>query len=117
MKTDANKLLKLLGLRPTGDLGPYTIYTSKRRATVIFLRSPPQKPPSHRQQAWRSNFSAAAHAWSELTNAQRADWTAAATTCRLRITAYNLWLALSLHPDQPTLDTIQRLSEQQLQTP
>jgi hypothetical protein len=110
MLTDKNKLLKLLGLRPTGDFGPYTIYTSQRHKTVAFPRSPPQKPPSIRQIQQRERWRAAAQAWAELPNTIKLNWRTAAIKANLKITGHNLWIWYILRGDQPAILTVERIT-------
>ena len=97
-----------MGLRPTGDLGPYTIYTSKRRATVIFPRSPPLKKPSPKQIAQRNRWRATADAWATMDPAIRQTWQRAAATAGLRITGHNLYFWYVLAGDDATIKTIER---------
>lgn len=110
MKTDRNKILKLLGRRPTGDLGPYTIYTTRRGAMVIFPRSPPQKPPSTKQISQRQSFSAAADGWANLTAQLKLNWTTAAKRAHLNITGHNLYFWYVLIGDNATIKTVERQS-------
>jgi hypothetical protein len=117
MITDKNKLLKLLGLRPTGDLGPYTIYTSKRRATVAFPRSPPTKPASLRQRRQRDKWTAAAQAWAELPSTIREHWLNAAKRAALKITGHNLWIWYALAGDDETIRTIEYTAQIALVSP
>ena len=100
----------LLGLSQTGDLGPFTIYTSQRRKPVWFTKSPPQKPPSPNQVFQRSRFTTAAAAWQAMTQAARAAWALAARRAGLYVTGYNLWVWWQLKRDRTTLATIERNS-------
>jgi len=42
-------IIALLGFNPTGDLGPFTIYTAHDRRPVVFPKAPPKEPPSWKQ--------------------------------------------------------------------
>jgi hypothetical protein len=117
MLTDKAHLLKLLGLRPTGDLGPYTIYTSKRRATVAFPRSPPMKPPSPKQTLQRHRWKASAAAWANLPQPIRDDWEHAAKRAHITITGHNLFMWFTLAGDRATIQTIEHQSSIHLITP
>ncbi|KKK92061.1 hypothetical protein LCGC14_2706680, partial [marine sediment metagenome] len=59
------------GLSPTGDLGPYTIYTSRRAGSVWYAKAPPTCPPSVHQLRQRNRFRNAAFAWRRLSQEQR----------------------------------------------
>jgi len=104
----------LLGFRQTGDLGPFTIYTSRRRKPVWFLKSPPMKPPSPMQRHQRSRFTMAARAWQQLSPGIRKRWSLAAARARLYLSGYNLWLHYQLAPDRRALRTIELQSRIQL---
>ena len=82
----------LLGLNLTGDIGPFTVYTSRRAGTVWFLKSPPKKPPNVNQVRQRNRFRLAARAWQALQKGTRHDWNTAARRAHLRCSAYNLWI-------------------------
>jgi len=57
------KMMALMGMNPTGDLGPFTIYTSRRAGTVWFNKAPPTSPPTVWQIQQRNAFRLAAEAW------------------------------------------------------
>ncbi|MEE9602715.1 MAG: hypothetical protein V3V75_05375 [Thermoguttaceae bacterium] len=103
-----HKVLKIAGLRPTGDFGPLTGYTSKRGKAVWYLKAPPKTPPTgwQRQQRWRFRF--AAHNWRALTPAARANWLTAARNARLNITGYNLFVWFQIRPDRAVIRTIEQ---------
>lgn len=105
MKISRN-IAAFLGWRPTGDLGAYTIYTSKRGAVVFYPRAPPNKPPSPGQTRSRNAFRAAAAAWATLPTEEKIKWQLAAHRAGLRITGYDLWVSLCRRPDPPTLSTV-----------
>lgn len=103
-------VLKIIGFSPTGDLGPLTGYTSKRRKAVWYLKAPPDKPPTCWQIAQRNKFRALARVWTALQPSQRASWMEAARKARLSITGYNLFIWYQLRQDTKAIETIQRQS-------
>lgn len=105
-----NKILALLGFNATGDLGPWTLYTSARHQIVFYPRMPALNPPTPLQLVMRNRWSLAAAAWQMLTPAARKNWELASKRARLKITGYNLWLYLSTTGDRATVDTIARQS-------
>lgn len=106
-----------MGLRPTGDFGPWTVYTNKRGGVVWFLKAPPKKLRTRRQIRQWYRFSQAAAAWRSLTQEQRDDWILAARRCRLYLAGYQLWVWWQLKRDLPALRTISRLSRIELPPP
>lgn len=106
MWTPANKR-QLLGFSQTGDLGPYTVYTSVRRQPVWFYKSPPQKPPSDRQIQQRLRFAAAAEAWQQMGHSQRRTWSAAARKAGLYLSGYNLWIYYQITRNAAIIRTIE----------
>lgn len=105
-----NKVLSLLGIRPTGDLGPLTGYTSKRGKPVWYLKAPPKEPPTGYQTHQRNVFRSIAKSWNALTAAQRAAWLAAGRLARLNITGHNLFVWFSITQHVPTIRTVERHS-------
>lgn len=116
MLTPTSKIISLLGWGPTGDLGPLTIYTSKRRKIVAFLKAPPTCPPSAWQSHQRNAFRLVARAWNGLTDAQRDQWRLAEVRAPLNITAYNLFTYWCLTHDHAMIRTIQRQTDTNLVT-
>jgi len=106
--------LSLLGLRPTGDLGPLTAYTSKRGKKVWFLKAPPLKPASPRQIAQRTKIKLVARLWQSLTQEQRDNWRQAERRGSLRITGYNLFAWYQLGGDPNVIHTIERQTDTNL---
>ena len=101
------KMLNLMGLRPTGDLGPLTGYTSKRGRAVWYLKAPPKEPPTGYQTHYRNVFRLVAIAWQGLTPDTRAAWLAAARKAGLRITGYNLFLWYNHTRDTAVIRTVE----------
>jgi hypothetical protein len=106
-RTD-NKILAVIGFNCTGDLGPWTLYTSSRAQIVFFPRMPALNPASPKQMTQRAKFVTAALAWQSLTAAQRAQYRAAEQRGSLKITGYNLFVYGRTTGDQITRATIAR---------
>lgn len=100
----------LLGLNPTGDLGPFTIYTSRRAGTVWFLKSPPTSPPTVHQLRQRNRFRLAAAAWRAQPQETRDAWNLACRRAHLYLHGYNLFVWWQLRRLRSTLATIERQS-------
>ena len=99
--------LHLIGLRPTGDLGPLTGYTTRHGRGVWFMKAPPKTPPTCWQTHQRNAFRALGAAWSALSQDVRDDWQRAAKLARLTITGYNLWTWYGFTNDSATILTIE----------
>lgn len=87
-----SNIFRLMGFNPTGDLGPYTFYTTKRRVVIVYDKAPPLKPATSRQLVRRNRWRAAAARWQLMTTEEREKWKAAAEAARLYIHGYNLFL-------------------------
>lgn len=109
MKTD-QKVLKQLGFHVTGDLGPWTFYTSRLKGLVWFPRSPPMVPASPLQVHQRNKFRRAARLWHSLTPAMRNDWKLASQRANLAITHYNLFVYFVTTNDATVINTIENQS-------
>lgn len=101
-------LLWCLGWSTQGDLGPLTMYTSRRGNLVFFDKAPPLNPPSQLQIYFRDRWRIAAAAWRDLTDEQRATWLLAARRANLMIGGYNLWIYWRTTEDSPSIETIER---------
>lgn len=108
--TAKNKILTILGIAPTGDLGPLTGYTSKRGKPVWYLKAPPKTPASGWQQVQRNTFKNIALLWRSLSDAQRDDWRAAGPAAALSITGYNLFVWYQHTLDDAVIRTVERQS-------
>jgi hypothetical protein len=106
-RTD-NKLLALLGFSCTGDVGPWTMYTSTRRQIVFYPRMPALNPASPKQMTQRAKFTSAALGWRALTAPQRAQYELATRRGSLRLTGYGLWVHFRTTSDNATRATIAR---------
>lgn len=108
------KTLHLLGLSPTGDIGPFTMYTTRRGNPVWFPRAPPLSPPSTRQVHERNRWIVAAMRWKALPPAEQKNWKRAAQRVHLKITHYNLFMYYVLTDDEPVIRTVEHNSKIQL---
>lgn len=114
MATLSPNLLPIMGFNPNGDLGPFTIYRTKRRGVVWFPRSPPTKPASYLQRRQRNRWRFAARTWSASTPTIRANWNTAADLANLRISGYNLFTYWQTTKRRDIILTVQRISGVQL---
>lgn len=110
MFSPKQKLFTLLGLQPTGDLGPLTGYTSKRGKPVWFLKAPPTKPPTGWQIHQRNLFRLCARHWSRMLPQDRKAWLDAARLAHLNITGYNLFVYYHLTKDRAAIATVEQQS-------
>jgi hypothetical protein len=110
MTKSIRELVPYLGFNPTGDLGPFTIYTSKRAGTVFYNRAPPLEPPSEWQTYVRNKFRLVAYLWRSMTPDKRAAWAQAARLAHLRITGYNLYVHMQVTGDRDTIASVSRVS-------
>lgn len=101
-------LYTVLGLVAWGDLGPLTIYRSKRGQVVAFAKTWPHKPPSEAQTAQRQKFTDAAAAWQAFTADQRAQWETASRRASLCCSGYCLYVHWHLTADTKAIRTIER---------
>lgn len=104
----ARNLLSLLGLVAWGDLGPLTLYKSKRGKVVAFAKTFPAKPPSAHQLYQRYKIRQAADKWQALSPTQRSEWNKAANRASLTMHGYNLWVHWQLAPDLQEIRTLER---------
>jgi len=107
-------ILPLIGLFPSGDVGPFTVYTTRRKGVVWFPRSPPEKQPTVLQRRCRNRFRLAAWVWRSMPLPQRGEWERASQLAPLSITGYNLFVFHQLTRDDATIRTVERLSGVQL---
>lgn len=103
-----NKLWALLGFVVTGDAGPYTFYTSKRRKIVGFPRMPALNPPSDLQTYFRGRIQQAARMWNAKTKDEKDRWKALAKGCCNKQTGYIVWCYYFLTGDKDSIQTLER---------
>lgn len=116
MATHSQLIPHWIGWNPTGDLGPYTMYTSRKRIVVFFDKAPPKTPASYRQKVMRNRWRNAAATWQKKTKAERLPWQKAAKLARLQLTGYNLFLFWSVTHDRAAIATIERQTKVSLAT-
>jgi len=97
-----------LGILIQGDIGPITMYRSKRGKLVAFAKAPPTEPASPLQRVYRGRWRSIAALWSGLPAATKAAWRQLALQAHLRITGYNLYMYVALTGDDATLETLVR---------
>lgn len=107
MARNDNKLLALLGFSATGDVGPWSLYTSRRRAIVFYPRVPALNPPTQTQLVMRARWAQTARRWQMLTPTQRDDWEQASKLARLNVTGFNLYVYYWSRLDLATVRTIE----------
>lgn len=110
MRTTPPPIWSLIGLNPTGDLRPYTIYTSRRGRVVWYYQAPPDKPPSWLQLRHRNRWRLLGRQWRAETTATRQLWQLAARRAQLRVTGYNLYTYWHLTRDRQAIRTVERLA-------
>ncbi len=104
-------LINLLALSVTGDFGPLTMYTSRRRKIVVFDKAPPLVPSTTRQLIMRNRWRAAAQSWTVMTSQDRASWSSAAAAANLSIPGYQLWIFANTKPNsRGIIETVERQS-------
>lgn len=104
----------LIGFNATGDLGPFTIYTSRKQGTVWFLRPLTEDKWCFRRKHYQNRFTFAAQAWRLLTPEKRNAWNQACRRAHLYLCGYALWVSWQVKRDRPTIRTIERQSGVQL---
>jgi len=98
-------LLRVLGTWVGGDLGPFTLYTTRSRKLVWYPRSPPTMPASVAQRRQRDRFTLAVQRWRTLPASERVAWESLATQLGLVATGHNLYLHLALNYDAHSWQT------------
>ena len=100
----------VIGFNPTGDIGDFTVYTSRRRGAVWFLKSPPKKPASYKQLHQRNRFRLIAELWRSLDQSTRDNWRNAALKATLHISGYALFVVYQQKRDPALIETIEMQS-------
>lgn len=108
MKPIGGSIWQFLGFRATGDLGPFTFYTTQRNQTVFFPKAPPLNPPSYLQTVQRNRFRLAATTWKALPESERRNWERITQTAKLTINGYNLFVWYLLRNGE---DTCQKFAD------
>lgn len=111
------ELLCFLGFVAWGDIGPLTMYTSKRGKLVVFPKTWPKGEVSEDQLAQRAKFTAAAAAWQELTPLKRAQWDLASRRASLCMHGYDLFVHWHTLGDNAAIATLERQTNTSLLPP
>lgn len=98
-------LVSFLGLSLSGDLGPYTVYTNRNGRIVFYPRSPPTAPPSPAQLKQRQRFRAAQQSWQAIAPTTKHQWELLVKANKVCMTGQNMYMALSMNPDNDALTT------------
>jgi hypothetical protein len=102
-------LLSMLGIVVTGDLGPLTVYTTRRGRKVSYPRSPPTCPPTQSQLHQRARFADAQAAWARLDAQTKASWEQICLRLSMCATGQNAYMSMALTPNNAGLmDAISR---------
>lgn len=88
--------LSLLGMRVSGDLGPYTLYTDRYLRKQFFYYTPPTKIPTPAQAAQRLRFKEAQAGWNALTSQEKENLEDACRAASLTLTGQNLYISASI---------------------
>lgn len=114
MLQDPRRMFSFFGFLVWGDLGPLTMYRSKRGKIVAFAKTWPAKPPSELQSRQRAAFKKAADKWHTLTPKKRERWELATRRLSLPLTGYDLWMHHRLQPDETYVRTIEQQTSLEL---
>lgn len=98
--------INLLGIGVSGDVDGLTIYTDRRGRKVAFPKSPPTKPWSAGQLAWKANLAYGMKLWRNLTPDQRLQYRKACDLASLCMLGHNLWLHCYLTQDLDLIATL-----------
>lgn len=104
-----------LALRFQGDLGGLTMYRSKRGRPVLFVKTHPSGPPTPLKASRQKKFALAVAGWLDLSALGRLLFGQAARRCSLRISGFNLFIAVQLADDKKFLEAVERQAGIQLQ--
>jgi hypothetical protein len=99
-------IFRWIGWKLQGDLGPWTLYTSRRGHPVAYPQSPPLDPPSQLQLQQRAKFRRAANAWRAASRETRDAWERASKAASLGCTGYNLFVLTFARADGALMRTI-----------
>lgn len=114
MIPDASRLFNYFGTIVWGDLGPVTIYKSKRGKLVSFAKTWPKEGPTAEQLEYRQLFTDAAAEWQKLTKDERRQWELATLRAGLTMTGYNLFVHYQIKHDIGNIRALQRQTQTEL---
>lgn len=109
--------LQGLGLRYQGDLGPWTIFNTRRGQGVVFVKAPPRTPPSYYQIRQRNRFRRAMFHWNQLTLQEKQSWENATKIARLRMSGVALFNSAYCNPEPLRLQNLATRTGQTLTQP
>ncbi len=89
----------MMGFNPTGDFGPFTIYTAKNRKPISYIKAPPTAPPTARQVFVRERLKDIATWWAAQTKETKDLWERVSKKARLRMSGYALFQWWHWHHD------------------
>lgn len=104
----AKRTISFCGWHCTGDIGPWTAYTTRTARLVLFPRSPPLNPPTAWQLAGRQKFRDVAIAWHDLSKHKRANWRKIARRASLSIGGYSLFTFWTITKRTDLIQTLER---------
>jgi len=107
MKTLKPHIFQFLGVLTNGDLGPYTMYTSKRKRLVIFPKTWPKDPATYNQCLNRNRWRHAALRWRSLPQDLRDDWMLLGKKAYATVTGYNLFTYYMTGKNPKTIETLE----------
>lgn len=108
MALNPKLLTRYLGFVAWGDIGPWTMYTSKQGHLVIYLKAPPKKALTLAQLDQLQAFINAATTWHTLSEAKRWNWETLSQRLSLKMHGYNAFTHFFLKPNTPNLETVAR---------
>lgn len=108
VKTIPPSIFQFLGVNTTGDVGPFTMYTSHRKRLVVFLKTWPKDPATYHQGLNRDRWRQAAFRWSTLSTSTKDDWAKLSRRANCTVTGYNLFMFYILDKGQAAIETLQR---------
>jgi hypothetical protein len=113
----AYQLIPFAGLMVAGDVGDLTVWTNKNGRIIVAPKSPPDKPPTPPQIRQRQRFALAMQHWHKETDQTRTDWETLTNRLSLCAVGLNVYISLSLVPDDERLNTMNRQAHLSLPPP
>jgi len=117
MKAIPPSIFQFMGTLTNGDLGPYTFYTSSRNRLVFFPRTYPKDPATFHQTLYRDRWRHAAARWQQLPQETKNLWAQLSKRANCTVSGYNLYLFYILGKDVKAIETLERNTQTDVQTP
>lgn len=117
MKAIPPTLFQMIGYLTNGDIGPWTFYTSTRGRLVFFPKTYPKDPATYHQTLYRNKWRHAGLRWQLLDQTTKDLWELAAKRNHLTVSGFNLFIFYILGNHTKYIETIERISNVDLQTP